>query len=78
MNPSDKRDVNDFPNNKRKKKILLTNIPKNHDISSDQVEAVNSKACAATVVGHDNDKALHRSIESTFDLIEWIDVETCE
>ena len=61
--------MNAFPNNKRKKKSLLTNIPKNQDHSSDQIEAVNSKANVATVVGHDNDKALRRSIESVIDSV---------
>ena len=59
--------MNAFPNNKRKKKSLLTSVPKNQDPSSDQIEAVNSKANVATVVGHDNDKALRRSIESVID-----------
>ena len=60
--------MNAFPN-KRKKKSLLTNIPKNQDQSSYQIEAVNTKANVATVVGHDNDKTLRRSIESVIDSV---------
>ena len=61
--------MNAFPNNKRKKKTLLTSIPKNQDHSSNQMEAVNSKSNVATVVGYDNDKALRRSIESVIDSV---------